>query len=204
MSFFGNRRLKKAFTKITLSKIHEIEIKKCLDDIHYFKDNYVQIKTPRGGVNFPDLRPYQDDFINELIPDENEDNIGLMGRQSGKTISTVIYLAHKFIYGSGLNIGITANKGKQAREFLTNAKNILIELPIWMQQGMTVWNKGEIENESKMRIMTDVPSSDAFRGFTISIVVVDECVEYDEIITVRDDETGEIKKMKIGDFYELI
>lgn len=174
MSFNGNRRLKKAFSKLGMSKIHELEMEKCANDIHYFKDNYVRIKT-KSGVNFPDLRQYQDDFINSIKPDENEDNIGLMGRQSGKSISTAIYLSHKFNFSKDINIGIVGNKGAQAREFLANTKNILIELPIWMQQGVNVWNKGSIENESKMRILTDVPNSDAFRGYTIAILVVDEC-----------------------------
>jgi len=174
ISFNGNRRLKKSFTKLPIADIHKYEIAKCAEDIHYFKDNYVKIKT-KSGVNFPDLRVYQDEFINSIIPDENEDNIGLMGRQSGKSISTAIYLSHQFNFGKDINIGIVANKGPMAREFLANAKNIIIELPIWMQQGVNVWNKGSIENESKMRILTDVPSSDSFRGFTIAILVVDEC-----------------------------
>jgi len=174
MSFNGNRRLKKSFSKINLSKIHIIEIEKCSKDIHYFKDNYVKIKT-QAGVNFPDLRKYQNDFLETIIPDENESIIGLLSRQSGKSITTAIYLAHKFNFSSDLNIGIVANKGPMAREFLANTKNILIELPIWLQQGISVWNKGSIENESKMRILTDVPSSDSFRGFTISILVMDEC-----------------------------
>lgn len=173
MSFNGNRRLKKAFSKQDLSPIHIEEIKRCAEDIHFFKDNYIQIRT-KSGVNFPDLREYQNDFINSILPDENEDNIGLMGRQSGKSISTGIYLAHKFNFGKELNIGIVGNKGAQAREFLANVKNMLIELPVWMQQGVNIWNKGSIENESKMRILTDVPNSDAFRGYTIHILVCDE------------------------------
>ena len=173
ISFNGNRRLKKPFTKLNLSEIHKEELKRCAEDIHYFKDNYVKIKT-KAGVNFPDLRPYQDDFINSIIPDANEDNIGLMGRQSGKSVSTAIYLAHQYNFNKEINIGIVANKGPMAREFLANTKNIIIELPIWMQQGATTWNKGSIENESKMRILTDVPSSDSFRGFTIALLVIDE------------------------------
>lgn len=80
ISFMGNRRLKKAFTKLPISPIHIEEIKRCAEDIHYFKDNYIQIRT-KSGVNFPELRKYQDDFINSILPDDNEDNIGLMGRQ---------------------------------------------------------------------------------------------------------------------------
>lgn len=129
---------------------------------------------------------------------------GVLSHNSGKTISTAIYLSHKFNFSKDLNIGIVGNKGAQAREFLANTKNILVELPIWMQQGINVWNKGSIENESKMRILTDVPNSDAFRGYTIAILVVDECVSYDETITVRDDETGETFSISIGDFYNLL
>ena len=91
MSFNGNRRLKKAFTKMTLHPIHKLELQRCASDIHYFKDNYVRIKT-KTGINFPDLRDYQNQFIDSIIPDDSEDNIGLMGRQccSASTSISVI------------------------------------------------------------------------------------------------------------------
>ncbi len=173
ISFDGNRALKKKFTKLDLSPIHIEELQKCADDIHYFKDNYIKIVTPKG-VNFPDIRDYQNEFIDTILPDEHENIAGKMSRQSGKSVSTGIYLTWMYNFTAELNIGIVGNKGSQAREFLNTTKNMIISLPIWMQQGTEVWNKGSIENESKMRIMTDVPSSDAFRGFVISILVCDE------------------------------
>lgn len=173
ITFNGNRQLKKQFTKLDLFPIHIEELTRCANDIHYFKDNYIKIRT-KSGVNFPELRKYQNDFIDEIIPDENESIIGLMGRQSGKSISTGIYLCHQYNFNKELNIGIVANKGSMAREFLANVKNMFIELPIWMQQGTLIWNQGSIQNESKMRILTDVPSSDSFRGYSIHILVIDE------------------------------
>lgn len=173
ITFNGNRQLKKQFTKLDLFPIHIEELTRCANDIHYFKDNYIKIRT-KSGVNFPELRKYQNDFIDEITPDENESIIGLMGRQSGKSISTGIYLCHQYNFNKELNIGIVANKGAMAREFLSNVKNMFIELPIWMQQGTLVWNQGSIQNESKMRILTDVPSSDSFRGYSVHILVIDE------------------------------
>jgi hypothetical protein len=173
MSFNGNRRLKKAFTKIPLAEIHKIEIGKCAEDIHYFKDNYVKIKTKRG-INFPDLRPYQDDFIEVIAAPDNDSILGLMPRQSGKTITVAIYLSHCSIFMRDINVGIVANKGKSAREFLASTKNILVDLPSWMQLGIQSWNKSFIEIENGMRILTDVPSEDSFRGFTIALLVCDE------------------------------
>lgn len=99
---------------------------------------------------------------------------GILSHNSGKSVTTSIYLAHCMLFMNEINIGIVGNKGGQAREFLANTKNILIELPIWLQMGITSWNKGSIETENKMRILTDVPSSDAFRGFTIALLVCDE------------------------------
>lgn len=200
ISFNGNRRLKKPFTKLGISPIHEYEIERCAEDIHYYKDNYIKITT-KSGVDFPDLREYQNDFIDCISSEEYDDYIGLMGRQSGKSISTGIHASHKYNFGTDFVIGICANKGPTSREVLNKIKNMLIELPIWMQQGCTSWNKSSIENESRAKILTDVPSSDAFRGFTVAYLIVDECVEYNETITVRNDETGKVFVTKIGDFF---
>ena len=75
----GNRSLKKPFTKLNLSPIHIEELERCSNNIHYFKDNYVKIRT-KSGVNFPDMRQYQNEFISLLNSDE-ESVVGLMGRQ---------------------------------------------------------------------------------------------------------------------------
>jgi len=171
MFFNGNRRLKTEFRKLDLCDIHIQEMKRCSEDSNYFKDNYVKIRT-KSGVNFPDLREYQNRVLSTII--EKESIVSLAPRQSGKSVTTGIYLAWKYNFGYGLNIGIVANKGSSAREFLENVKNILIDLPMWMQQGTKTWNKGLIENETKMRILTDVPSADSFRGFVCHILVVDE------------------------------
>ena len=174
ISYNGNRRLKKPFTKLDLYPIHIEELEKCSNDVHYFKDNYVKIKTPKG-VDFPDLRDYQDNFIDVLKDDLLEDVVSLQPRQSGKSVTVGIYLSHVYTFYKDMNIGIAANKAGMAREFLDKTKNILISLPIWMQLGCKVWNKTFIENENGMRILTDATSADSFRGHTCHIVIVDEC-----------------------------
>lgn len=86
----GNRMIKKPFTKINLASIHIDEIKRCFESLDYFKNNYVQIKTPKTGVNFPDLRPYQDKFL-EVLNSDKESIVSLQGRQccDGNTKVTV-------------------------------------------------------------------------------------------------------------------
>lgn len=87
ISYEGNRGLKKAGTVLGLSAIHLSEFERCAKDFSYFRENYIQIKTPTG-IDFPDLRAYQDRFIESLLKDEKEEVVGLMGRQcvDGKTV----------------------------------------------------------------------------------------------------------------------
>lgn len=91
VSFNGNRRLKKSFTKLDLAPIHIEELKRCQEDIHYFKDNYVKIKT-KSGINFPDMRSYQNDFITLMQDDDKESVVSLQPRQcccSGTSINVI-------------------------------------------------------------------------------------------------------------------
>ena len=136
------------------------------------------IQTVKGNskvVSVTDLNELDNFYDLELEDYHLYYSNGILSHNSGKSISTSIYLTWLFLFRVNLTIGICANKGKLAAEFLNNVKNIFLSIPIWMQQGITIWNKGSIENENGTRILTDVPSSDSFRGFTCDVVVVDEC-----------------------------
>lgn len=80
ISFDGNKAIKKPGTLMNLSSIHMEEIKKCSDDFNYFRMNYIQIKTQKG-VDFPEIRDYQQRLITAMLEDKNEEVVGLIGRQ---------------------------------------------------------------------------------------------------------------------------
>ena len=118
IAFNGNRQIKPFHTKINLSDIHIQEIKKCSEDIDYFKNNYVQFRT-KSGIGFPDHREYQEKFIHSLN-DENDQylvifkprclicNYGIAGRMrlvesvGGKTDHIVIDAVCCFTYSEEL------------------------------------------------------------------------------------------------------
>jgi len=174
MSFFGNKAIKKSNTLMRLSQIHIDEMKRCSDDINYFMQNYVRILTPKKGVSFPELRQYQADFLKILETKENETILSLQPRQSGKSVVTGIWLLHKFCFEKELTIGIVSNNYAGAQEFLDKTKKMFVLLPMWLQCGVTIWNKRLIADEKNVRITIDVPSNNSFRGWTISYLVVDE------------------------------
>lgn len=173
ISFLGDRNLKKAYTSMKLEKIHIDEIKRCSEDLKYFMDNYIKIRTKKG-YDFAELRDYQQRFLDVLNSDA-ESIVAMLGRQAGKSVTVAIFIAWHFNFNKALNIGICANKGNLAKEFLNNVKEMFYSIPMWMRQGITAWSKTTIESELKMRILTDVPGSDSFRGYSISLLVVDEC-----------------------------
>lgn len=80
ISFDGNKALKKPGTLMNLSPIHLEEIERCADDFNHFRENYIQIKTPKG-IDFPEIRDYQQRLISAMLEDKNEEVVGLIGRQ---------------------------------------------------------------------------------------------------------------------------
>ena len=64
--------------------------------------------------------------------------------------------------------GIAANQQKMAIEILTKIKQIFIRLPVWMQQGVEVWNTSSITFENGSKILTSATTGDSFRGYTFS------------------------------------
>lgn len=351
ISYNGNRALKKPFTQHNLSEIHEQELQKCLEDIHYFKDNYIKIVTPKDGVQFPDIRDYQNDFLDvvsgeysdivclmprqccqggtkltvkiwegfrvitfkELFEIQKEGNTnlvnyidyqkekftesynvqnieiltpsgyesveylhktvpfkkikitlennyelqcselhslilsnskeiyqkdslgkyikteegnfkvisvqdlktkevmydislkskeevyysnGILSHNSGKSVSTQIYLQYLYVFQKNINIGICQNKGQTQREFLDKTKQILINLPIWMQPGTYVWNKGNIKSDTNINILTDSPSQDAYRGYSIN------CLSQDSIVSVYDTMNSYYSDITLEELFE--
>lgn len=148
--------------------------------------------TPKG-FDFVDSRPYQDEFIQLLSDDSIENVISMQPRQSSKSTTTSVKLAHLYCFKKDLTIGIVAYSGNSAREFLDKTKKILIGLPIWMQPGTVTWNKGSIECENNIKILTDVPSNSSFRGFSC-------CLESTRV-QVRNKYTNKIETLTIKELY---
>ena len=99
---------------------------------------------------------------------------GILSHNSGKSVTTGLYLLWKALFTPNINIGIAANKLSLAMEVLDKVKKVFLELPIWLQQGVVAWNKTFIELENGTRIMTSATNSDAFRGYSVHLLLCDE------------------------------
>ena len=170
--YLGNPNLKKAGTPIQFTKKQVEEWIKCKQDPLYFALNYIKIISLDEG-----LVPFtMYDFQKEIMMDfhNNRFNIAKLPRQTGKSTTVVAYLLHYAIFNDSVNIGILANKASTARELLGRLQLAYENLPKWMQHGILVWNKGNVELENGSKILAASTSASAVRGMSFNILFLDE------------------------------
>lgn len=171
-SYLNNPKLKKAGVPVSITEEQLQEYIKCKNDPVYFAQNYVKIVTlDRGFVNI-DLYPFQEQTIRDI--QNNRFVVMKAGRQVGKTTTVVAYIVWYILFEEDKLIALLANKAKTSREILNRIKLAYESLPLWLQQGIVGWNKGDIELENKCRILADSTASSAARGYSINFLYLDE------------------------------
>jgi len=170
--YLGNPNLKKAGTPIQFTKEQIDEWIKCKQDPIYFAMNYIQIISLDEGLVPFKMYDFQKDILRDFH--ENRFNIAKLPRQTGKSTTVVAYLLYYAIFYDSVNIGILANKASTARELLGRLQLAYENLPKWMQHGILVWNKGNVELENGSKILAASTSASAVRGMSFNILFLDE------------------------------
>ena len=170
--YLGNDRLKRVGVELTYTAEQVEEILKCQNDPVYFIKNYVKIVNVDKGLVPFDMWPFQEKMVQSFH--ENRFNIAKMPRQCGKTTTSVGYMLWSVLFNDEYIVGILANKGALAREILSRIQKAYEYLPIWLQQGIVVWNKGNIELENGSKIFAYATSASGVRGGSYNLVFLDE------------------------------
>jgi len=170
--YLGNPKLKRINTVLQLTEEQVSEYYKCSEDPIYFIENYVKIITLDRGFVQISLYPFQRQAVQDI--NDNRRVIVKAGRQVGKTTMVVGYILWYILFNEDKFVAILANKAPTAREILNRIKIAYEALPLWLQQGVRVWNKGDIELENNCRVMATSTASSAIRGYSISLLYLDE------------------------------
>ena len=170
--YLGNPNLKRVNMPMQLTEDQVREFVRCSQDPVYFIENYVKIITLDKGFVQISLYPFQRQAITDI--NENRRVIVKAGRQVGKTTMVVGYILWYILFNEDKFVAILANKAPTAREILNRIKIAYESLPLWLQQGVRVWNKGDIELENNCRVMATSTASSAIRGYSISLLYLDE------------------------------
>ena len=171
-SYLGNPLLKGLNTPQNYSKEEIEEYIKCRDDPIYFITTYMTIVNVDQGLIKFELWPFQEDLINRLR--NNRFCIVKCPRQSGKSQTSLAFMLHYVLFNDQKNIAILANKGATARELLGRLQFAYEKLPMFIQQGVSEWNKGSIFLENGSRILASSTSSSAIRGYSFNLIFLDE------------------------------
>ena len=171
-NYLGNPNLKNVAQKINWTEENLTTYMLCKEDSEHFIRSFVKIiHVDRGLVSF-EMYDYQKDMVHKF--NDNRFVICKMPRQTGKSTTIIAYLLHYVLFNENVNVAILANKGAVARELLSRLQLAYEHLPKWLQQGVVIWNKGNIELENGSKILASATSGSAVRGSSFNIIFLDE------------------------------
>jgi hypothetical protein len=176
--FAGIPNLRDSRSSVDLEVWQLEELEKCSADPIYFIEKYIKINSLDEGIVPMILRDYQRDLVNKFA--KYRFNIVKFPRQSGKSATTRGYLLWYAIFNPGKVVAILANKLRSSQEQMLQLRESYIQLPLWMQPGVSAWNKQSIQMGNGSRIMCAPTSVDGIRGMSVN------CMDVNTRVTVRD------------------
>jgi len=171
-SYLGNSNLKASGVPLNFTKDEIEEYLRCADDPIYFIESYCKIVTLDHGLQPFKLYDCQKKKVK--IIHENRKVILMEGRQQGKTTTSAAYILWYTLFQGSKTVSILANKATAAREVLYRYQIMYENLPTWLQQGVTTWNKGDIALENGSIVFTAATSTSGIRGKSVNLLYVDE------------------------------
>jgi hypothetical protein len=171
-TYNGNPNLKPVGYEHEFTPDQIREIIRCKNDPIYFIENYCHIVTLDHGLQLFKLYDCQKRKVDTVL--NNRKVVLMEPRQQGKTITSAACILWYTLFQESKTVAILANKGSAAREVLSRYQIMYENLPIWMQQGVKTWNKGDIELENGSKILTAATSSSGIRGKSVNWLYIDE------------------------------
>ena len=171
-TYLSHPLLKRANVQVPFTQEQAQEIARCINDPVYFTIKYVKIITIDQGLVPFNLWDFQKKMMNTFY--KNRFVVCKLPRQVGKSTTVIAYILHQIIFREQTKVAILANKGETARELLSRLQLAYENLPLWLQQGVVVWNKGSIELDNGSKVLAASTSSSAIRGQTFNILLLDE------------------------------
>ena len=171
-SYHGNPNLKPVGYQHQFTPEEIQEFVKCQQDPIYFIENYCHIVTLDHGLQLFKLYECQKTKVKVIL--ENRKVVLMEGRQQGKTITAAACILWYTLFQESKTVAILANKGSAAREVLDRYQIMYEHLPIWMQQGVKTWNKGNVELENGSKVFTAATTGSGIRGKSVNWLYIDE------------------------------
>ena len=179
--YLGNTQIKRVGVETKYTAEEMEEYLKCSKDPCHFIEQYTQIISLDEGMVPFKLRGYQDKLIQHY--DNNRFSVVLASRQSGKSITSCAYLLWFLLFNPEVTVAVLANKGAIAREMIARIVTMLESVPFFLQPGVKILNKGNIEFGNDSKVVAAATSSSSIRGLSINMLYLDEFAFVDDAET---------------------
>jgi hypothetical protein len=147
------------------------------DNIEIFaKDSLgINIKTKNGPAKVLEVTDLDySESMYDLSVDSEKHTYYTNDILSHNTTTSVAYILWYTVFQPHKNVAILANKAQTAREILSRYQLMYENLPVWIQQGIINWNKGDIELENGSKVFTAATTAAGIRGQSVNLLYIDE------------------------------
>jgi hypothetical protein len=150
------------------SNLDEIYLKDCIAGL-------TKIQTKDGAEVIKSVKKLDSSSnMFDLTVESNDHRFYTNNILSHNSTVTIAYILWTVLFGPMQNIAILANKASTARDILSKLRLAYEHIPMWMQQGVQIWNKGSIELENGSKVIAAATASSSARGNTFNVIFLDE------------------------------
>lgn len=184
-------------------RIQAEEIIKCGTDPKYFINKYVKISHALEGILPFKTYKFQDECLEAY--QGNKYVIVNKSRQLGLSTVSAAYALWMSIFQKEKNILIIATKLATAKLFIKKVTTMHYNLPGWLvMPKVKAQSVQYIEFTNGSQIKAIPTSPDAGRGEALSLIILDECISFNNFLSIRNKKTGEIKNISIGELFSCL
>ena len=151
------------------------ELSKCKSSLLYFAMNYCVITTPSGRQILKDaggLRDFQEQILKAYK--DNSLNILMASRQTGKTVTSAIFMLWFLIFNPEKTALCVADNFTTTKELIDKFRIALEGLPFFMKPGIDTINQSNIKFDSNSRLVGRTTTKKSGIGLTVNLLYVDE------------------------------
>jgi hypothetical protein len=164
--------IRKSGVPFRYSEDELVVLNKCMTDKVFYANNFGKLKNAENGWSNITLREYQENLLDRYS--KNRWNIIMFPRQSGKTTTTIIEIAHFITFNIDKDCVVIAQSDKVVTEILVKIKEFISKIPYFMQPGCVSSNKNGFVFENGCRLTVGIASESVVQGFSLDLLYVDE------------------------------
>ena len=157
------------------------ELAKCKSSLLYFTYNYCVIQTDSGRKvikDTPGLRDFQEEILKSFK--ENNLNILMASRQTGKTVTSAIFMLWFLLFHPEKTALAVADNFTTTKELIEKFKISLEGLPFFMKPGIETINASNIKFDSNSRLVGRTTTKKSGIGLTVNLLYIDEFAHINE------------------------